>query len=239
MYHYTHGLMEGCLKMLSLPAKEEQVNELSLYADLLYEGLSKARLTGETSLKSIIEKQIFDSLYLCKLIRPCREKLIDLGTGGGLPGIPLKILMPDCYLILLDSNRKKTQFLEEAVIKLGLKKVEIINDRAEVVGHTPGMREQFDLLVSKAVAKMNVLLELSLPLIRPGGKAYLYKGPLGEEEAREAENVLEMLGGAISNQWNYTLPGGETRLIYEIIKIGSTPEIYPRRTGIPAKRPLK
>lgn len=238
MQNTSYELMKGCLRALSLEIEEEQVNGLSLYAELLYKGLSKARLTGERSLKSIIGKQIYDSLYLSKLIKPCKEKLIDLGTGGGLPGIPLKIVMPDCHLFLLDSNKKKTQFLEETVIRLGLKTVKVINERAEIAGNTPGMREQFDLLVSKAVARMNVLLELSLPLIKPGGIAYLYKGPLGEEEAKEAENALEILSGAIGNQWRYTLPGGETRLIYEIIKTGNTPQKYPRPPGKPAKKPL-
>lgn len=224
---------------LGVKAKKNVRVMMGEYIKLLLEGMEKSRLTGEKTEHGIIEKQLYDAIYPLKdIIIEKNSKLIDLGTGGGLPGIPIKIIRPDLKVTLLDSNRKKALFLKEVINKLNLQDISVINDRAESIGQDLMHRESYDYIFCRAVARLTVLAELSLPLLKIGGKAVLYKGPRGEEELHEAKNALITCGGALENIKEYTLKAGEKRKLYVIKKIKLTPDQYPRKPGVPGKKPI-
>ncbi len=213
---------------------------LQQYADLLLRGLQKQRLTGERTLEGLIGKQFYDSLYPLKVIRFTAEsKILDLGTGGGLPGLPLKICLPDVNLYLLDSNKRKICFLKETAEAIGLKKIYFISSRAEELGQNKVHREQYDYVLCKAVAEMAVLAELSLPLLKVGGKAVLYKGPRGKDESKRAEKAINICGGEITAVWEYALKTGEQRSLFLLNKKTETPPLYPRAIGVPKRKPLR
>jgi len=217
-----------------------KIDQMAKYASLLLEGLEKIRLTGEKSPEGIIWQQIYDSIYILKLIElRSGLKVVDLGSGGGLPGLPLKICRPEIEIYLLDANRKKAGFLSAVKENLGLDQTYILCGRAEEYGQDKEHREGYDLVLSKAVAEMAVLAEMALPLLKTGGRVLLYKGPKGIEEAREAEKAIKLCGGNLVGKREYYLESGEIRLLYEIIKISSSPLKYPRRTGVPERRPIK
>ncbi|MGM0651612.1 MAG: 16S rRNA (guanine(527)-N(7))-methyltransferase RsmG [Bacillota bacterium] len=239
MKYETQKKIDNLFQELGIKAKEEARVMVSEYIKLLMKGMEKSRLTGERTERGIIEKQLYDAIYPLKSINIEKNcSVVDLGTGGGLPGIPVKIIRPDLEIYLLDSNRKKTVFLEEAIIKLKLTGIKIINDRAEVIGHDIMHREKHDYILCRAVAKLSVLAELSLPLLRIGGKAILYKGPRGDEEYMEAKNALMTCGGSLESIEKYTLKAGEARRLYVIKKIKNTPDQYPRKPGMPGKKPI-
>lgn len=209
------------------------------YVKILIKGMAKSRLTGERTSQGIIEKQLYDSLYPLKYINLERARnLIDLGTGGGLPGIPIKIIRPDLIITLLDSNRKKALFLKEAIDTLGLKEVSVINKRAEEIAQEVEHREKYSYVFCRAVAKMAVLAELALPLLTNGGEAVFYKGPGGEDELEKAEQAIATCGGVLKNVEHYSLKTGEVRKLYIIKKTKNTPGKYPRKPGVPGKKPI-
>lgn len=217
----------------------ERVSE---YTEMLFEELSRQRLTGEKTIAGIISRQIYDSLYIFKNFNNVitdELKLIDLGTGGGLPGIPLKIYRSKMKVYLLESNKKKTMFLKEVERRLKLREIYFLTGRAEEYGQDLGHREKYDLVVSKAVAKAPILAELTLPLVKIGGKVILYKGPGGREEMKNAERALELCGGALRDEKEYKLITGEKRYMYLVEKRRRTPEKYPRAAGKPKAKPLK
>ncbi len=233
------AILDRLLLEVDIPEGPGCRRELLDYGEMLYAGLLRQRLTGEKTLEEIVLKQICDSLYLLKFADLKSGSLIDLGTGGGLPGIPLKICRPGLSVHLIDSNRRKMDFLQETVDRMALKDVHFMYGRAETFGQEHSYREQFDYLVSKAVADMKVLAELALPLVRVGGKIYFYKGPRGFDEAEAATYAIEQCGGAICEAAEYSLSGGEKRVIFIIDKIKTTPAQYPRAIGKPSKRPLQ
>lgn len=217
-----------------------KIDQMAKYVSLLLEGLEKIRLTGEKSSEGIIWQHIYDSIYILKMIElRSGMKVVDLGSGGGLPGLPLKICRPEIEIYLLDANRKKTGFLYEVKENLGLDRTNILCGRAEEYGQDKDHREGYDLVLSKAVAEMAVLAELALPLLKTGSRALLYKGPKGIEEARKAEKAIKLCGGKMFGKREYYLASGELRLLYEIVKNSSTPLKYPRRPGVPERRPIK
>ncbi len=214
--------------------------KMAQYTIMLYDGLTRLRLTGEKNVEGIIWQQVYDSLIILNYLDFSPGlKVVDLGSGGGLPGVPLKICNPSIELFLMDSHRMKAAFLGEIIEKLSLEKTYVLCGRAEEYGQESGHREQYDLVVSKAVAEMAALVELSLPLLKVGGRAIFYKGPKGKSEASEAEKALRVCGGVIDREWSYELKDGETRLLYEIRKDYRTPLKYPRRPGVPSRRPVK
>lgn len=236
---YLH-LAEKIFFELQVEATPGQLNSLALYVERVINGLKQVRLTGESTAEELFNKQIFDSLYPIKIITFNKGgKILDLGSGGGLPGIPLSILLPENEIVLLDSNKKKTTYIAEIVNKLSLKNVEIINGRAEEYGLIKGHRGSYDYVVSKAVAEMNVLAEYTLPFLKVQGDTILYKGPRGEQELLVAAEAIKVCGGEYLQSHYYRLPGGEERVLYIIRKTKITPDKYPRRIGIPNKKPIK
>ena len=210
------------------------------YADLLAEANQTISLTAIRSPQDIRRKHFLDSLS-CQLVmkdRP-RGRVIDVGTGGGFPGLVLKLLYPDIHLTLVDSVAKKTAFLSHIVQELGLEGVEVLTGRAEELGQKAAHRESYDWAVARAVAQLNVLTEYLLPLVKVGGWMLAQKGETAPAELEAAENAILSLGGQTGELIPVTLPGSpEKRYLVVIRKVSPTPDQYPRRVGIPAKRPL-
>jgi 16S rRNA (guanine527-N7)-methyltransferase len=167
------------------------------------------------------------------------ERVIDIGTGAGFPGLPLKIVSPNMHLTLVESVGKKTDFCRHIVQQLGLEGVQVVQERAETVGHTPAHRQQYDWALARAVAVLPVLAEYLLPLVRIGGAMLAMKGESAPAEAHNAEHALRVLGGRLSKLIPVTLPGVvEEHYLVVVNKVAATPDMYPRRVGLPAKRPL-
>ena len=227
-----------------LQPDEQAVSRFLLYNDLLVETNRSVNLTAITEFEEVVTKHFLDSCMLFadrpEIFEPEGPlRFADVGTGAGFPGLPLKILRPEIRLTLIDSLRKRVDFLEETVETLGLSDVECVHARAEEAGRAPELREQFDVAVSRAVARLSVLSEYVLPFVRENGLFIAYKSGEAEEELKDAEHAILTLGGKVEKVSVFTLPGTEHRrsLIY-IRKTARTPEKYPRRAGKPEKSPL-
>lgn len=208
------------------------------YYDLLVEENKKYNLTAITLPEEAAEKHFLDSLLLLPELdedKACR--VIDVGSGAGFPGLPIKIFRPGLQMDLMDSAGKKTAFMDHVIKKLGLESVRTIRARAEE--HATGNRESYDAVLSRAVAELRVLVELTVPLVKVGGKVILSKGPGAREEIKAAVNALKVLGGEVDKVRNFVLPVcGDQRTVITIGKLAATPVKYPRRPGMPAKKPL-
>ncbi|SDF54273.1 16S rRNA (guanine(527)-N(7))-methyltransferase RsmG [Sporolituus thermophilus] len=217
-----------------------QVAAFDRYFHLLIAWNEKMNLTAITDAREVAVKHMIDSLscYDAGVFAPgC--SVIDVGTGAGFPGIPLKIYRPDIKLTLLDSLNKRLLFLREVVNQLGLADVEVVHARAEEAGRAKGRREYYQVAVSRAVARLNVLAELCLPLVAVGGHFVALKGAQYEEEAAEAGRAIGLLGGEIAAVRPVRLPQlADKRAVIYIKKTASTPPAYPRRPGMPEKKPL-
>ena len=195
-------------------------------------------LTGIVEPKEIILKHFIDSLTISKYIFD-EEKIIDIGTGAGFPGIPLKIQKNHTDVVLLDSLNKRINFLDEVICENNLEKIKTIHGRAEDFGKDTLYREKFDVAVSRAVAPLNILLEYMLPFVKVGGKCICMKGNLSEEEIEESKNALNILGGIVEKKEQFVLPGTDiNRTILIIKKKKQTSKAYPRSAGIPSRKPL-
>lgn len=208
------------------------------YYTLLVKENKKYNLTSITKPEEAAEKHFLDSLLLLPDLDEYKEpQVIDVGSGAGFPGLPLKIFRPELQITLIDSAGKKTVFIDRIIKELGLESVWTVHARAEE--HALGHREYYDLALSRAVAEMRVLMELTIPLIRVGGKVIISKGPGVQEEIKAAINALQVLGGEVERVREFSLPvSGDKRAVVRISKTHSTPSKYPRRPGIPGKRPL-
>ncbi len=217
-----------------------QSTALEIYAQELLVWNQRYSLTAIRDLKQVRIKHILDSLSAHLVMRNTPiETVVDVGTGAGFPGIPLKIFWPHLQLTLIESVGKKSRFCEHIVEKLSLENVKIVRDRAEILGAQAEYREQYDWAVARAVAHMPVLMEYLLPFVRVGGRVLAMKGETGPTEVHAAENALRLLGGKLEQITAVVLPGVvEERYLVVINKTASTPEKYPRRAGIPSKRPL-
>ncbi len=226
--------------LIGLRLSEQQVARLQAYADELAAWNQRFSLTAISEPEKIRIKHFLDSFtpYLVMKNLPGR-RVIDIGTGAGFPGIPLKILLPEIEVILVDSIGKKTAFCEHIVRHLGLEGIQVVRERVERLGQDQTFREQFDWAIARAVAHLSTLSEYLLPLVKVNGKMLAMKGAQGPQEAQEAENALSMLGGDLQQVLEIKLPGVvEHRYLITILKKASTPDQYPRRVGIPGKRPL-
>ena len=216
-----------------------QLEQFRQYADLLVEWNKKMNLTAITEPGEIITKHFIDSLYGLPYL-PNGGTLIDVGTGAGFPGIPLKIARPDLSLTLLDSLNKRLTFLNEVIRELALPDVKTVHTRAEegAVKKSP-LREKFDVATSRAVAQLNALAEYCLPYVKVGGVFLAYKGGDVEEECKNAKNAVKTLGGDIRDIVSYTIPTTDiTHTLVVIEKIKETADIYPRQQGKISKKPL-
>lgn len=218
---------------------ERQLEQFSRYYTLLIEKNKVMNLTALTEPEDVVLKHFIDSLYAYKAGFMHHKTLVDVGTGAGFPGIPLKIYDPSLQLVLLDSLTKRLKFLQEVSGELGLSSVAFEHQRAEDAGQDKKLREHFDLAVSRAVARLSVLAEYCLPLVKKGGYFIALKGSKYEEELEEAEPALKILGGIVTAVEEVCLPGlTDKRAIIFIRKIKNTPALYPRKAGTPTKNPL-
>jgi len=218
----------------------EQKLQFDKYYELLTEWNQKINLTAITDRDEVWVKHFEDSISIERILDMTSvETAIDIGTGAGFPGIPLKIVYPDLKITLLDSLDKRLRFLEEVISELGLSDVTLIHGRAEDYGRDPDHREKYDLCVSRAVAALPVLSELCIPFVKIGGSFTAYKSEKAEEEIQNSGKVISLLGAEISSTQSFSLSGGDhSRTIIRIDKLESTPDKYPRRAGVPSKKPI-
>jgi 16S rRNA (guanine527-N7)-methyltransferase len=217
-----------------------QVGALVTYERELIEWNQKFNLTAIRDTDSIRTKHFLDS-FSCVLAWKTTPpgRLIDIGTGAGFPGIPLKILYPNMKLTLVESVGKKAMFCQHVVSVLGMEHVEVLRGRAENLGQDRRHREKYDWAVARAVANLNVLSEYLIPLVRVGGQIIAQKGESGPAEAQSAERAMELLGGKLKQLIPVHLPGvADDRYLVLIEKVAATPPKYPRKPGIPMKMPL-
>lgn len=223
---------------LGTPLTDAQLDRFVKYANLLVEWNNNINLTAITDDEGIVTKHFLDSLTAL-LTGKISGSVIDVGTGAGFPGIPLKIARPDIHLTLLDSLNKRINFLQTVCSELGLDGVEFIHSRAEDGGKDKHLREKFDVCTSRAVANLAVLAELCLPFVKVGGVFLALKGPLAESETESGKKAVSALGGEIVGVSAFDIPF--TDLNHKIImikKVRHTPTQYPRKAGIPSKKPI-
>lgn len=212
--------------------------KFAVYMELLREWNEKINLTAITDEEGILVKHFFDSCSISEFVDN-NSKIIDVGTGAGFPGLPLKIVNDTLNLTLVDSLNKRIKFLNEVKNKLGLKNVETVHSRAEDVGIDNKYREKYDFAVSRAVAELRILVEYLLPLVKVGGKVIAMKGPNIDEEVENAKKAVKLLGGEIERIESFRLGNTDNeRTVIIIKKIKNTESKYPRKAGIPRKNPL-
>jgi 16S rRNA (guanine527-N7)-methyltransferase len=234
-------LIEGVQRLLGLTLTPRQCQAFQLYYQELVTWNAHFNLTAITDLEGIQIRHFLDSLSCLLAIRDAGQgqSLIDVGSGAGFPGLPLKIVCPALRLTLLEATGKKTRFLRHLVELLELREVTVIHARAEQIGHDPAHREAYEWVVARAVAAMPTLVEYLLPLCRLGGHCLAQKGEEAAAEVSMAEPAILLLGGRLNRLIPVELSGlAETRHLVTIDKVARTPLKYPRRPGMPAKRPL-
>ena len=223
---------------LGITLSEMQLKQFYTYMNLLIDWNKKINLTAIVEPNEIILKHFVDSLTILKYISD-GTKIIDVGTGAGFPGIPLKIAKPSIEIVLLDSLQKRINFLEEVIKQLHIEKIKTIHSRVEDFGKDQKYREKFDMATSRAVANLSTLSEYLLPLVKVGGKVISMKGSFIGEELENSKNALNILGGKIEKIEKLNLPNSDmNRNILIINKIKNTPNKYPRKAGEPSKKPL-
>lgn len=232
--------LSNAAEKIGVKIGEKEKGQFLKYLELLLDWNNKINLTAITDPEEIIIKHFIDSIALIPLLNQCNKcKLLDVGTGAGFPGIPLKIVMPDLTIVLLDSLNKRITFLEEVIKELGLINITTVHGRAEDFGKREGYRESFDIVTSRAVARLSVLAELCIPFVKTGGLFTSYKGAKAPEEIDDAKNALKVLGAEVVKQEEIALPDLEDkRFIIFIKKKHPTPAKYPRKAGTPEKNPL-
>lgn len=238
---FVDKMMAGC-DDLGISLSEEQLDQFYQYYEFLIERNRVMNLTAITELEDVIDKHFIDSLSLVKAIEGWKDSeinLIDVGTGAGFPGIPLKIAFPLVSVTLLDSLNKRISFLQEVIEKLHLSGIKALHSRSEDFGRDKIYREKFDICVSRAVANIATLSEYCIPLVRVGGVFVAYKSGKIEEELEKGKRAIHVLGGEIEGTEDFILSGTDAKRSLIIIKKKkNTEKRYPRKAGLPAKEPI-
>lgn len=237
-YDMTH-MAEVC-RQWGLELTEEKQKKFLTYYELLVEKNKVMNLTAITEFDEVIEKHFLDSISLVQIMDLTKPlKVLDLGTGAGFPGIPLKIMFPELQIVLADSLNKRVLFLQEVIEALELQQITAVHGRAEELARRKDYRECFDLCVSRAVANLSTLSEYCLPFIHISGKFVSYKSGEVEEEAENAKKAVFLLGGELRDVVKFDLPGSEIHRSFVVMeKVKTTPKAYPRKAGTPSKNPL-
>ena len=231
-------LMKENLKELNIDLTDLQLEQFYNYMSILIEWNKFMNLTGITDPEEVITKHFIDSLTVLDKIDK-NASIIDVGTGAGFPGIPVKIAFPETKVVLLDSLNKRIKFLNEVIEKLELKDIETIHGRAEECGRNKSYREKYDIAIARAVAPLNVLLEYLMPFVKVNGKCLCMKGSSSEEEIKNSKNAVKVLGGEIIKTEEFYIPNTDIkRRIVQVNKIKETSNKYPRKAGTPSKEPL-
>ncbi len=233
-------LLQEAFAAAGFPLSAVQAQQFEQYYTILLDWNQRMNLTAIEDAEDVVYKHFLDSVLTLQVTGPLAGKqLIDVGTGAGFPGVPLKIMTPTLGLCLFDSLQKRIHFLEHLCGQLALKDVRTLHGRAEEFGQNAAYRETFDLATARAVAKLPVLAELCLPFVRVGGQFVALKGPELEQELAESQRALETLGGRLGEIKNIQLAHGQyERNLVVVEKIRPTPKKYPRRAGTPQKAPL-
>ena len=241
MSQYSTDTLVRGTKQLGITLSEKQIQQFIRYYELLVEWNSFMNLTAITEYEEVMEKHFVDSLAVVKVCDFHQIKsLIDIGTGAGFPGIPLKIAFPHLEVVLLDSLNKRTKFLNEVINQLGLENIRTIHGRAEDYAKQKEYREQFDVCVSRAVANLSTLSEYCIPYVRNMGEFISYKSGKIEEEVEQSRKAVFILGGKISRIEKFCLADTDMERSFVIIKKEKkSPGKYPRKAGMPSKEPLQ
>lgn len=261
MGYNLDGFRSG-LKALNLELSEAQIGQFLTYYEMLVKKNKVMNLTTITDFESVVEKHFLDSLSLVEAVSMEHKKeveknnslfgflleepkkqnicLLDLGTGAGFPGIPLKIAFPDLNVVLMDSLNKRILFLKDVIEALGLQGIEAVHGRAEEMARKKEYRAEFDLCVSRAVANLASLSEYCIPFVKEGGCFISYKSGDVEEELEVSKNAVKLLGGKVRDVVKFSLPNTDMgRSLIVVKKLKATPKTYPRKAGTPSKEPLK
>ena len=235
-----YQILEQKLGELGIKQDQNQLERFHKFYQLLIEWNKVMNLTGITEYEDVVEKHFVDSLSIIKAIDLSGiHTVIDVGTGAGFPGIPLKIAFPHLRVVLLDSLNKRIKFLDEVISQLGLTEIRTIHGRAEEYARKEEYREQFNLCVSRAVANLSTLSEYCLPYIQVGGMFVPYKSGEIDDEVEQSKKAVRILGGNIKDVMKFELPGTDIHRSFVLIhKEQHTQKKYPRKAGIPAKEPL-
>lgn len=234
-----NGLKKDALSF-GITLSDQQLSQFYTYYELLIEWNEKMNLTAITDFEEVIKKHFLDSLSIGRILKQDSfVSILDIGTGAGFPGIPIKIAFPDTQITLMDSLNKRVNFLNEVICTLGLEKIDAIHGRAEDFAKKGMLREKFDICVSRAVANLSSLSEFCLPYVKTGGSFISYKSEKAMEEIENSKNAVSILGGGKVFSDTFLLPETDfTRTLIKIEKIKETPAKYPRKAGTPVKQPL-
>lgn len=240
MNHGRDLFLQG-IKELGLEITSYQEEQFFKYYEMLIETNKVMNLTAITERDEVIVKHFIDSLLIAKSIDMNKfESLIDVGTGAGFPGLPIKIMFPHLKVTLLDSLNKRLKFLNNVIEELKLEDIETVHGRAEDIGHNKDYRENFDMCVSRAVANLSTLSEYCMPFIKIGGKFISYKSSISSEEISNSEKAINVLGGEMISKETLELPCSDMeRTMVVINKVKPVSKKYPRKAGTPSKEPIK
>ena len=233
-------LLRDSLEELNINYEETQIEMFIKYYEILIEWNERMNLTAITEVDEVIVKHFIDSILICDLFDFNKDiSVIDVGTGAGFPGIPLKIMNPECEMVLVDSLNKRIRFLEAVIDKLGLKRIRCIHGRAEDLARNKNLRGHFDYSLSRAVANLSTLSEYCIPFLKQGGKFISYKSDKSEDEINNSKNAVRMLGSKIISVKERELPYSDIIRKFVIIEnLEKLSSKYPRKAGIPSKEPL-
>ena len=229
------------LKAKGIELTETQIAQFKKYFELLVEWNEKMNLTAITDLEGVYLKHFYDSISTSFYFDFTKvQSVCDVGAGAGFPSIPIKICFPHLHITIVDSLNKRITFLTHLSEELGLNNVSFVHARAEEFGQNAKYREQFDVVTARAVARLSVLSELCVPLVKQGGNFVALKAAAGQEELKDAKKAIATLGTELNEEFSFTLPIEESeRTLYIFDKVKQTPKKYPRKPGVPNKTPIQ